>query len=246
MKNIGIHLQREHYNQTAALYDERISEQDEHGLALRYVASLARQYGLSTFLDVGCGTGRGVRFLQKEGFDVRGIEPVKALLDIAIEKHGVDPDILKCGDGQKLPYTDHSIDAVCEFAVLHHVKKPEEVVSEMIRVAKHAIFISDENRYGRGPSWWRITKFIWWKLGVFPLGFWLMTNGKGYNESDGDGISYSYSVYDSYPLLAKWADSIFFIPLKPQTGRLSHPLLTSSHLLMCAIKHPDATAKNGA
>ncbi len=237
--------QREHYRSTAAEYDTLISEQDEHGLALRYVAALCRQYGIKNVIDVGCGSGRGVRFLLREGFDVQGIEPVKELLDVAREKHGISSDLLHCGEGQNLPFPDQHFDAACESAVLHHVKEPEKVVAEMIRVARHAVFVSDENRFGRGPMWWRLTKLIWWKLGVFNLGFWIMTKGRGYNQSEEDGISYSYSVYDSYELLSQWADSVFMIPLKP-AGPASwlHPLLTCSHVLLCAIRHQDATAKN--
>lgn len=238
-------LQREHYRKSAAEYDTMISEADEHGLALRYVTSLCRQYSIKSVLDVGCGSGRGVRFLSRKGFEVHGIEPVKELLDVAINKHGVPLEILHHGEGQKLPFTDQSFDATCEFAVLHHVKKPGEVVREMIRVSRHAIFISDENRFGRGPLWWRLTKLAWWKMGVFNIGYRIMTKGKGYHQSAGDGISYSYSVYDSYDQLAKWADAIFFIPLKPaRSTDWLHPLLTTSHVLLCAFRSPDATAKN--
>ena len=41
-----------------------------------------------------------------------------------------------------IPLKNNSFDAVCEFAMLHHVPDPDKVVSEMIRVAKNAIFQS--------------------------------------------------------------------------------------------------------
>jgi len=244
MNKKGTALQRKHYQDTANDYDQLISMKDEHGLALKYVCSIADQYELKNFLDVGCGSGRGVRYLLEKGFEVLGIEPVAELLEVAINKHGVSSSLLLKGEGESLPFADQSFDAVCEFAVLHHVKKPAEVVAEMTRVSRHAVFISDENRFGRGPLWWKLMKLVWWKIGIFPLGFWLLTKGKGYTVSE-DGISYSYSVFDSYSTLAKWADSIFFIPLKPNKGRSwLHPLLNCSHVLLCAIRHPDATAKN--
>ena len=130
-----------------------------------------------------------------------------------------------------------------EFAILHHIKDPAPAVREMIRVARHAVFLSDENRFGRGSLAWRLIKYLWWKTGVFPLGFWLMTKGRGYNFTEGDGVSYSYSVYDSVRQLRAWADSIFFIPLKKAGGPpWGHPLFSSSHVLLCAIRHPEATA----
>jgi hypothetical protein len=56
------------------------------------------------------------------------------------------------------------------------------------------------------------------------------TSGKGYqiSEGEGDGLSYSYSVYDSFDQIAQWADRVFVISTdknKPCTW--FHPLLTS-------------------
>jgi hypothetical protein len=48
-------------------------------------------------------------------------------------------------------YADGAFDVVTAFAVLHHVRRHGRVISEMLRVARRAIFISDTNNYGRGP-----------------------------------------------------------------------------------------------
>lgn len=233
-------LQENYYSQTAAAYDSMHStESNEHTLALEHVKRICLQLGLKSALDVGCGTGAAVKSLIDSGFKATGVEPVQALIDVGIKCRSLAPEEIMRGNAEKLDFPDRSFDAVCEFAVLHHIKDPGPAVKEMLRVAKHAVFISDENRFGRGPAWWRLTKLIWWKLGVFSLGFWLMTKGKGYNESDGDGISYSYSVYDSYGALKDWADVIFFLPLKrPDGPAWAHPLFSTSHILLCAIRHP--------
>ena len=236
--------QAEYYDRTAREYDTmHNAETGEHALALNYVVSLCRQYGLFSILDVGCGTGLAVRAMNAQGLDAVGVEPVPALIEVGLSKHGLGPHQLRQGDAEHLAFPDGSIDAVTEFAVLHHIKDPAPAVAEMLRVAKHAVFLSDENRFGRGSLLWRLVKLLWWKVGFFSTGFWLMTKGKGYNFTEGDGISYSYSVFDSYPQLAEWADVVFFIPLKRTSGPAwAHPLLSTSHVLLCAIRHPEAAS----
>jgi SAM-dependent methyltransferase len=235
-------LQESYYSQTASVYDAmHCTESNEHSLALEHVKRICLQLGLQSVLDVGCGTGAAVRSLLDCGFHAKGVEPVRALIDVGLESRKLTADDIVQGTAERLSFPDSSFDAVCEFAVLHHIKNPAPAVQEMMRVSKHAVFISDENRFGRGPAWWRLTKLLWWKLGIFPLGFWLMTKGRGYNVSQEDGISYSYSIYDSYRALQKWADVAFLVPLKRPDGPLcAHPLLSTSHILLCAIRHPKA------
>lgn len=242
--NLETKRQRQYYTQTANAYDQmHNAETGEHALALKYILGFCRQYGLHRVLDVGCGTGVAVRTMLDVGMEARGIEPVGALVKIGCEKRGLDPSEILVGTAESLPFPDRSFDAVTEFAILHHIKEPAPAVREMIRVARHAIFLSDENRFGRGSLAWRLIKYFWWKTGVFPLGFWVMTKGKGYNFTEGDGVSYSYSVFDSVRQLQAWADVIFFIPLKKTDGpKWVHPLFSSSHVLLCAIRHPEATA----
>src|SRR5437763_15881091 len=59
-------LQRNFYTSTSATYDVKyVVPGDEHFVALSLIAALVKGYGHSTVLDVGSGTGRGVKyFLQ--------------------------------------------------------------------------------------------------------------------------------------------------------------------------------------
>jgi hypothetical protein len=125
---------------------------------------------------------------------------------------------------------------VCQFGVLHHVKEPNVVVSEMVRVARRAVFLSDSNRFGQGRMHARILKLVLARSGLWPVANFLKTRGTGYTISDGDGLSYSYSVFDSLQVLRSWCDRLVLVP----TSQADHsswfsPLLTSSHVLMCAV-----------
>ena len=63
---------------------------DEHNLALRYIEMISNAFGLRTFLDVGAGTGRGMRFLLDRGKEVRGVEPVAAMIEKAESNGGAE------------------------------------------------------------------------------------------------------------------------------------------------------------
>jgi SAM-dependent methyltransferase len=215
-----------------------VSAGDEHLVAAKYMSYLLDDLGVTSLLDVGTGTGRAIKFLLPRHPNVRlaGIEPVQALIDEAV-KGGVPPGVITPGRGEALPYEDEAFDAVCEFGALHHVSKPNEVIGEMLRVARKAVFISDTNRFGRGSHHSRLAKVGLASVGLWRLADWVKTRGKGFAISEGDGVAYSYSVFDSMSLLTAWADRVILFPtLGDKSGGLFHPLLTSSHLLCCAIK----------
>ena len=230
-------VQRQYYTRTASSYDKRhVCADDGHYVALKYVLGFANQFGYRSILDVGCGTGRAVKYLMERGIAIKGTEPTWALIEVAIQKNGIPPKSLICGTGESLPFGDDSFDAVLECGVLHHVQKPERVVSEMMRVAKKAVFLSDGNRFGQRSMPLRWIKLLLYKAKVWEVCRLVMTYGRGYTFSEGDGVAYSYSVFDSYNLLSSWADRMILIPIKGEATSWFHPLLNSSQVLLCAIK----------
>ena len=233
-------IQALYYSQTASHYDEMhcADHCDEHYTALQIIHSISDLLGLKTFLDVGAGTGRAALFLHNRGKEIRGVEPVQALINQATAK-GLPPNMILCGDGRSLPFGDQSFDAVLEFGVLHHVAEPHVVVKEMIRVARKAVFLSDSNRFGQGAMGARVAKLTLYKTGLWRAARYVRTRGKGYTISDGDGLAYSYSIYDSYDQLSEWADLIWCLPTKMDQTNKSwfHPLLTSPTGLLCAIRN---------
>jgi SAM-dependent methyltransferase len=220
-------LQRAYYARTASAYDDaHLHDEGAHDVALGLIAGVARSLGARRIVDVGAGTGRGVSRLREllPGVDVFGLEPVEELV-LAGRKKGLDENALRVATG-----------------VLHHVPKPREVLSEMMRVAARGVFISDSNRFAQGRLPVRFAK-----LGLFSLGLWstfdrIRTRGKGYMESPGDGIYYSYSVYDDLPFLSSWGTRTMVVPLDPDPAlkktwlaRLG-PLVMSQHVLVGALR----------
>jgi ubiquinone/menaquinone biosynthesis C-methylase UbiE len=236
----GIELQRKYYADAAARY-EQMHEHEGSGDALttKFVHSVLRMIDARSILDVGTATGRGLRDLKDalpHAF-VCGVEPVTALLRQAVEAGNTASGPIVGGSGEALPFPDSSFDAVCEFGVLHHAPHPNAVVKEMLRVAKKAVLISDSNRFGQGSRAARLLKLGLYKSKLWGTFNYLRTSGKGYRLTEGDGISYSYSVYDSFDLLSKWADHlILFSPVGQKPASWLHPLLNSSGVLVCALK----------
>jgi ubiquinone/menaquinone biosynthesis C-methylase UbiE len=200
------------------------------------MAALVKGFGWGSVLDVGCGTGRTLRGLTTAvpGLQLFGVEPVAEMLKVARANLPVVP--LVVGSGQHLPFPDASFDVVCAFATLHHVEDPAPVVAEMMRVGRRALFINDSNRFGTGYRS-SLAKLVLYRMGLWPLAFRLRTGGRGYGVTDRDGISYSYSIYDSLNQVRGWAKSVFLVPID-NNGHSSwlHPLLTSRSAMLVAIR----------
>jgi ubiquinone/menaquinone biosynthesis C-methylase UbiE len=239
MSDSAENIQRAFYERTASTYDDTHTscQVDEHYAALEFISLLCDRFHFESLLDVGAGTGRGVRFLLNRGRSVRGIEPVTLLIERA-ETRGVPKDLIVEGTGYSLPFENDTFDAVFECGVLHHVAEPSRVVSEMMRVAKRAVFLSDANRFGQGGYAVRILKLGLYKCNLWRAVRFIQTRGKMYTISEGDGLAYSYSVFDSYSQLAKWADTIWLVPTMNDQSLRSwlHPLITAPHVLLCAMK----------
>jgi ubiquinone/menaquinone biosynthesis C-methylase UbiE len=233
--------QRRYYESTAADYDRmHVGHDDEHGVALAHIESILTRVGAASVLDVGCGTGRGIAYLleRRPDLDVKGVEPVEALIERAVDS-GVPRERLVQGVGEELPFPDDSFDAVMAIGVLHHVPDAAAVVAEMQRVARLGVFISDDNRFGRGPLPVRLLKLVLSKARLWRLAFRLRRLGRDHVVTEADGVAYSYAVYDSVAQFADWADRLELTATdRTPVGSWFHPLLTSPHVLLCATREP--------
>jgi ubiquinone/menaquinone biosynthesis C-methylase UbiE len=238
--NDAIAIQRKYYTDTAARYEEMHEHECSGDPAhMDFIVSMLRMLQVRTVLDVGTASGRTLRSLKSDipELFLCGIEPVGALLDEAVVRGNAESGLLIQGKGDALPFADRSFDAVCEFAILHHVADPRIVVGEMLRVARKVVFLSDSNRFGQGPMLLRLVKLFLYKTRLWGAFDYLRTSGKGYRITEGDGLAYSYSVYDSFNQIAQWADRIFVIPTdKTKSASWLHPLLTSGTVILCGIR----------
>jgi ubiquinone/menaquinone biosynthesis C-methylase UbiE len=233
-------IQRKYYTETAARYEQmHAHEGATDPFTMKLFHSILHMVDAHSVLDVGTATGRTLRDLKEAQphLSVCGVEPVAALIDQAIQKGNTAFGPIFQASGTALPFRDASFDVVCEFAVLHHVPNPRAVVREMTRVAKKAVFIADSNRFGQGSRALRLIKLGLYKARLWSICNFLKTSGRGYLISEGDGLAYSYSVYDSLEEIARWADRLILIPSGAEkASSWLHPLLTSSGVIVCALR----------
>ncbi len=229
-------IQQRYYAESAHKYNEMHDDEDgEHYFALSLLVATVDFFGIESILDLGSGTGRAVAYVKKNrpGIKIVGIEPVKELREIGYQ-NGISPEELIEGDALKLAFRDGEFDMVCEFGVLHHVKTPEVMVAEMLRVAKKVIYISDANNFGQGSFATRTVKqllnfFRLWKLADL-----IRTKGKGYTLSAEDGLAYSYSVFNNYKQIEEQCSRISL--LNTRDGRVN-PYRTASHVALLGVKN---------
>src|SRR5437660_408922 len=147
-----IEIQRRYFADIAQNYqDECVPQGHEHFFALAFLVASVHHFKIGSVLDVGSGTGRAISHIKERVPDlpVIGIEPVQELREVGY-RTGLTHDELIDGDVMSLGFEDGAFDLVCAFGVLHHIKCPARAVTEMLRVARKAIFISDSNNFGQG------------------------------------------------------------------------------------------------
>lgn len=236
----AIEIQRRYYTDTAQRYEHMHAlEGAADPACIARIAPFFAGAGISSILEVGTANGCGLRNLRTTfpNAFVCGLEPVPALLAQAGPLgHRAGVSLIR-GSGEQLPFADESFDAVCEFSVLHHVPDPGLVVQEMLRVARKVVLIADSNRFGQGRIPVRWLKLALYKVGLWKAFNFMRTRGKGYMITEGDGLAYSYSVYDSYPLVRAWTDDIIQMPSSPSnSASWFHPLLTSGGVYLFAFR----------
>jgi len=239
MKNTAaeVEKQRQYYAETAKQYETmhiNENEKDEHYFALSFLLASLDYLEVKSILDIGSGTGRAILYIKKRRPDIRvvGIEPVKELREIGYS-HGLSQEELIDGDATNLEFKPSEFDLVCEFAVLHHIRKPQVAISEMLRVSKKAIFISDENTFGSGSLLARSSKQLLNYFGLWSLANFIKTKGKVYTMSEIDGIAYSYSVFNNFKQIKAECKNIHLLNTK--TGE-TNPYKSASHIALLGIK----------
>jgi ubiquinone/menaquinone biosynthesis C-methylase UbiE len=229
-------IQRRYYHETASYYNDMHGhgKDYEHYFALCMLIGMADYLAIESVLDIGSGTGRAITHIKKMRPDllVRGIEPVSELREVGYAQ-GISPAELTEGDALALEFADGEFDLVCAFGVLHHVRRPEVAIGEMLRVASKAIFISDSNNFGQGSRAARCTKQILNALNLWSAAILFKTKGKGYQLSEGDGLAYSYSVFTNYEQISQHCKTVHLT--NTVVARIN-PYRTAGHVALLGIK----------
>ena len=124
----------EYYNAIASGYDEL--HEDEQMKKLEIVKNHLNITPETKLLDVGCGTGISSIF----NCSVVGVDPSKALLDIAREKF---PKIaFKQASAEQLPFANHSFDIVISITAIQNFESIKHGLQEIKRVGKKQFALS--------------------------------------------------------------------------------------------------------
>jgi len=194
---------RDYYRRTAVEYSSAHGGDagDSHNFATHQVLEILKTHGWKSLLDVCCGPGRCIAAALTAGHDAHGIDICQDLLDVGVREFGLPAERMHCGDATRLPFPDKSFDVSCVLGALHHSAIPLSIVSEMIRVTRHAIVVSDEANHLHGS-----VRAILKGLGIFDPVYRLIFRREPRTtrraiETDGDGPTFDFTIEEIVPLL---------------------------------------------
>lgn len=99
-----------------------------------WLEQLGLDQGSRTILDIGCGTGLNLEYLQSNGINqVLGLDLSWNALDFSRLRN---LSYLVCGDGSKPPFADQSCDFILALDLLEHLEFDREGVLEFARLLK--------------------------------------------------------------------------------------------------------------
>lgn len=106
---------------------------DNNEACIDAILSAIRQS--ESVLDVGCGRGHVLRQMRSVNKTAR-LVGADLLDDLSVP----DIEYVKA-EAHALPFADGEFDVVCCTHVLEHVKHPEQLLSELLRVAKRCVLV---------------------------------------------------------------------------------------------------------
>lgn len=229
-------LTTEYYDATATKYDELHGEDQnpEHLAALERIWPFLGHLGLRSALDVGCGTGRALRWLEQRKMELYGVDPSVGQLEVCRTKVG--RVTLRQGRGEELPFEDNSVDLVLATGIMHHADNPQQVIREMFRVARTAVLISDHNNFAFGGSRARRVRMLLNAIGLLGVATFVKQGFRKQGYSEEDGWWYPYSLLNDYALISNLARNVMVVPTRPSSLKVGNLLESQSHLAIVGFK----------
>lgn len=222
-----------YYDQTAQKYDALHNVEPEHDLAIDLGWRLLGK--VDSALDVGAGTGRALLRISQidPSVSLHGIEPSREMIKLAEER--LPKAFLRQGTGESLPYSDGQFDVAVATGIMHHVDDPAKVISEMFRVARKAILISDHNNYAFGGDRARRVRMLLKVCGLLDWATYVKQGFKRQGYSEDDGYWYPYSLLDNYEHIANLSQRLHIIPTRAATGG-GNLVFAQSHMAIVALR----------
>ncbi|MFA4998844.1 MAG: class I SAM-dependent methyltransferase [Candidatus Paceibacterota bacterium] len=105
------------------------------------IVKLFKKKGIKKVFDLGCGSGRHIIYLAKQGFKVYGFDISEHGIKISrnwLKKEGLKANLKIGSIYKKLPYKDNFFNAVVSIRVIHHakIKKVQKLIREIERILK--------------------------------------------------------------------------------------------------------------
>lgn len=97
---------------------------------------LRQSSGTAKVLDIGAGIGKGMRALERAGYDAYGIEPSEPFRARAISTMGISEERLRPDSLEEASFADASFDWVTFGAVLEHLYEPNVALGNAARMLR--------------------------------------------------------------------------------------------------------------
>ncbi|MDH7476868.1 MAG: class I SAM-dependent methyltransferase [Candidatus Bathyarchaeota archaeon] len=144
------------------LQEKRYSQEEPDKLVVNFAAFLKANKKVGRVLDFGCGAGRHLIYMAKQGFEAHGMDISETGLNATkrkIKNQNLEANIVKC-HMNFLPYINSCFDAVICLHIIYHQKLEgmQKTISEIHRILKKKGFLlvnflsKRTYRYGKGEK----------------------------------------------------------------------------------------------